>query len=292
MEKKENRNIDDVQKLFYLIELNRYEMAESMLGTALAKDPDNPDLQFISAIIDNETGRFYEAEETLKQILSKDPDYFQATYLLAQVHIEKNEFPQAELLLIDLIRDFPQEPRYFASYAHLMLQTINLEKAEKLAAEALRLDPEHPGALTTSILCSLSKGNNARAREQFSNIVRNYPDAEFSAHSLYIILVENKKYRSAMRIAQELLRNNPNDIDYLEMVKSLRVVTHPAMLPLYPMQRWGWHASAVLWVLFIIVVRMAATYLPENQALFIIYALLGYIAYSWIAPPVLKRFLK
>ena len=292
MEEKGSENIDDVQKLFYLIELNRYEMAENMLGSALAKDPDNPDLQYISAIIDNETGRNYEAEETLKQILSKDPDYFQAKYLLTQVHIDKNEFTRAEQLLIDLIRDFPQEPQYFASYAHLMMQTINLDKAEKLAAEALRLDPEDPGALTTSILCSLSKGNNVKATDQFADLVRNYPDAEFSAHSLYIILVENKKYRSAMRIAQELLRNNPNDNDYLEMVKSLRVITHPAMLPLYPMQRWGWHASAVLWVIFVIAMRMAANYLPENQAFFIIYALLGYIAYSWIAPPVLKQFLK
>jgi len=265
MEENGNKNIDDVQKLFYLIERNRYEMAENMLGTALAKDPDNLDLQYISANIDNETGRFYEAEKTLKQILSKDPDYFQAKYLLAQVHKDKDEFPQAELLLIDLIRDFPREPEYFASYAHLMMQTINLDKAENLAAEALRLDPEHPGALITSILCSLSKGNKVKAKDQFAEMVRNYPDAEFSAHSLYIILLENKKYRAAMRIAQELLRNNPNNKGYLEMVKSLRLVTHPAVLPLYPMQRWGWHASAVMWVLFIIAARMATKYLPEYQ---------------------------
>lgn len=288
----ENENISDIQKLYYLIERNRYEMAESMLGTALAKDPDNLDLQYISAIIDKETNRLYESEITLKHILSKDPDHFDAKYLLAQVHDDKDEFPQAELLLIDLIRDFPREPQYFASYAHIMMQTINLEKAEKLASEALRLDPEHPNALSTSILCSLSKGESVKAKDQFSDLVKNYPDAAFSAHSLYIILVENKNYHAAMRIAQELLRNNPNNTSYLEMVKSLRLVTHPAMMPLYPLQRWGWHASAVMWVLFIITSRMASKYLPDTQALIIIYSFLGYILYSWIAPPVLNRLLK
>jgi len=292
MEKNGNKNIDDVQKLYYLIERNRYEIAENILANALAKDPDNLDLQYISAIIDKETDRLYEAEKTLNHILSKEPNYFEAKYLLAKVHNDKDQFPQAELLLIDLIRDFPREPQYFASYAHVMMQTINLDKAEKLAAEALRLDPEHPSALTTSILCLLIKGKNVKAKDQFSDLVRNYPDAAFSAHSLCIILVENKKYHAAIRIAQELLRSNPNDKDYLEMVKSLRLATHPAMLPLYPLQRWGWHASAVMWVLFIIAVRTASKYLSDAQALIIICFLLGYIAYSWISPSVLKRLLK
>ena len=288
----EDRHIDDVKKLYYLIERNRYETAENILGTALTKDPDNIDLKYISAIIDKETDRLYEAEKTLKHILSKEPDHVEAKYLLAQVYIDRNEFPGAELLLIDLIRTFPREPQYFASYAHVMMQTINLEKAEKLAAEALRLDPGHPGALTASILCSLSKGKRLKANDQFSDLIKNYPNAAFSAHSLYIILVENKKYRAAMRIAQELLKDHPDNPDYLEMVKSLRLVTHPAMLPLYPLQRWGWQASAVMWVLFIIAGRMASKYLPDAQAIVIIYSFLGFIAYSWIAPFVLKRFLK
>ncbi|MCG8549878.1 MAG: tetratricopeptide repeat protein [Desulfobacterales bacterium] len=292
MEENGKKRIDDVQKLYYLIERNRYEMAENILGSALAKDPDSLELQYISAFIDKEADRLYDAEKTLTHILSKDPNHFGAKYLLAQVCNDKEDFAQAERLIIDLIRDFPREPQYFAIYAHIMMQTMNLDKAGKLAAEALRLDPEHPGALTTSILCALSRGQNVKAKEQFSDLVRNYPDAAFSAHSLYIILVENKKYRAAGRIARELLRNNPNDTDYVEMIKSLRLVTHPAMLPLYPLQRWGWHASAVMWVLFIIAARMASNYLSDVQAFIITFSLLGYIAYSWIAPPVLKRLLK
>lgn len=286
------KHIDDVQKLHYLIERNRYQMAESILGPALAKDPDNLELQYISAIIEYETDRTIEAEKTLIQILRRDPDHFDAKYLLSVIHTGKDEFSKAELLLIDLIRDFPREPQYFARYAHLMLQTMNLDKAEKLAAEALRLEPGHPDALTISILCSLSKSNNTTAQEQFSYLVRNYPDAEFSAHSLYIMLVENKQYRAAKRIAQELLRNNPNDNNYLEMVKSLNLITHPVMLPLYPLQRWGWHASAVIWMIAIVIVGIARNHLPPEQAVIITFIFLGYVAYSWIVPPILKRFMK
>jgi predicted Zn-dependent protease len=292
IEENGKKHIDDVQKLYYLIERNRYQMAENILGPALAKDPNNLELQYISAIIENETDHVDEAERTLKQILSRDPDHFDAKYLLSAVHIGKDEFAEAELLLIDLIRDFPREPQYFTRYAYLMLQTMNLEKAEKLSAEALRLEPGHPGALTISILCSLSKSSNDTAKEQFSDLVRNYPDAEFSAHSLYIMLVENKQYRAAKRIAQELLRSNPDDTDYLEMVKSLRLTTHPVMLPLYPLQRWGWHASAVMWMITIVVAGMARNHLPPEQAVVIIFVFLGYIAYSWIVPPILKCFLK
>lgn len=291
-EKNGKKHIDDVQKLYYLIDRNRYQMAENIIGPALAKDPDNLELQYISATIDYETDRVEEAEKTLKQILSLDPDHFDAKHLLSTVLIGKDEFAEAEMLLIDLIRDFPQDPLYFAKYAHLMLQTMNLEKAELLAFEALRLDPEHPVALTVSILCSLSNGNNDTAKHQFSDLVKNYPDAEFSANTLYILLVKNNQFRAARRVAQELLRSNPNDTDYLEMVKSLRFITHPVMLPLYPMQRWGWHASSVLWVITIVVVRMAKNYLPPEQALVIILIFLGYIAYSWIVPPVLKFLLK
>lgn len=288
----EEKSITEAQKLYYLIERNRFDLAKSMLAQAMAKQPDDLELQYISAIISYETGRTDESKDSLKYIISRDPDHHNAKYLLCRVHIEKTEFAESELLLIELIREFPYKSQFFATYAKLMLQTMNIEKAEQLAAQALRLEPENPEALTASILCSVVNGHSTSVNERISDLFRKYPDTATSANSLYFVLAERKQYWAARRIARELLKSSPEDEDYLKMVKDLRAITHPLMLPLYPLIRWGWTAATVIWLFGIIIFKLVSNYMPNILGVTIIIAYFAYIVYSWIVPPLLRRLLK
>ncbi|MEJ0038471.1 MAG: hypothetical protein WDO68_20730 [Gammaproteobacteria bacterium] len=68
-------------------------------------------------------------------------------------------------------------------------------------------------------------------------------------------LTQQGRNREALRIAQELLRNQPDNPHYLSLVRELKMQTHWTMLPLYPMQRWGWGGAAAVSVAGIIGVR-------------------------------------
>ena len=99
IEENGKKHPDDVQKLYYLIERNRYQMAESILGPALVKDPNNLELQYISAIIEKETDRIDESEKTVN-VLAEYAEYKEKWYysFLEKLVSEKTNSIQVEIL--------------------------------------------------------------------------------------------------------------------------------------------------------------------------------------------------
>jgi len=277
------------EQAFWFIERRRLGDARRVISQGLKEYPQDPDLLFHSAQVDWLADMNKDAETTVRQVLVIAPYHYPARQLLASILVENGEFADAELLLIGMLREYPESADLYGRYSRLMLRTLHLDKAEQLAREGLRYDPENGECLMASALCETAR-SGARANEGLVKLLKAHPDSLSSVHALVVALVDAGRLEEAHRIAQGALRGDPANDNLLQLVRELRIQNHWSMKPLWPLQKWGWGASAVMWVGGIVVLNALRKTAPElaTPAAFV---WLGYCIYSWVWPPLIRRLL-
>jgi predicted Zn-dependent protease len=277
------------EQAFYFIERRRLADARRILKEGLSRYPQDPDLLFHGAQVEWLDENIASAESTVRHALTVDPEHVPARQLLASLLVERNEFADAELLLIGLLRDFPEHADLYGRYARLMLRTLHLEKAEQLAREGLRYDPENDECLLAIALCETAR-SGARPNEALTKLLGAHPESLSSVHALVVALVDSGRIDEAHRIAQGAMRADPANASLVTLVRELRIQNHWTMKPLWPLQKWGWGASAAMWLGAFVLVRVLERSAPGIAGPFIIFWL-AYAVYSWVWPPVLRRIL-
>lgn len=274
-----------------LIERGRYAQARMLIGEALSHYPQDSGLLFASARIDYDSDAADDARSTLQEILARDPDDYLARSLMVNVLQDAGDLPGAELLLIDLLREYPEAAFQYARYALLMYRTLHIDKAKALAREAYRLDPNNELALTTCLIGDIIDGRRGAEQAGLARLLQGHPESENTARMLITHLIARGRYRAAKRIAVELLKLYPNSREVLELVVQLDALSHWSMLPLWPLNRWGWAASGALYLIALVGLNLVRSQAPLFSSV-ATYTLLGYCLYSWIYPPLLTRWLK
>jgi predicted Zn-dependent protease len=277
------------EQAFYFIERRRLADARRVLSQGLKQFPQDADLLFHSAQVEWMADRNQEAEATVRQVLVTAPFHPPARQLLASILMETGEYADAELLLISLLRDFPESSDLYGRYSRLMLRTLHLEKAEQLAREGLRYDPENDECLMAAALCETAR-SGARPNEGLEKLLKAHPESLSSVHALVVALVDAGRLDEAHRIAQGALRGDPANEHLVKLVRELRIQNHWSMKPLYPLQKWGWGASAAMWLGGIVLIRTLSHSAP-GLATPVALAWLGYCIYSWVWPPLVRKIL-
>ncbi len=280
------------QRIANLIERRRLHLATQELALALAQFPDDSDLLYEAARIDVEHTHFEKAKDTLLQLLTRDPEHLAGRFLLVSVYEALKELVKSEAVLLDLLREHPQNATLYAHYSLLMYRTLHVKKADALAREAFRLDPNNDQALAACLMGDLIKGNKNAQKVRLSELLRKYPEDQWTSRLLIVHLTEQGKYWSAKRIAIELLRAQPDSAEILGMVVQLETLTHWTMIPLWPFNRWGVGATIGFFLLTLFGVTQLGNYIGREWIGTINMTLICYCVYSWIYPPLLKRWLQ
>jgi len=277
------------EQAFYFIERRRLADARRVLKEALALYPQDPDLLFHSAQVDWIADQNDQAEATARQVLVQSPDHAPARGLLASILMERKAYADAEQMLIGLLRDYPESADLYGRYSRLMLVTLHLDKAEQLAREGLRYDPEDHQCLLAIALCETAR-HGARPNEGLAKLLQAHPESLSSVHALVVALLDAGRIDEAHRLSQDALRSDPANENLVNLVRELRIQNHWSMKPLWPLQKWGWGASIAMWIGSIVIIRALAANAPQiaGPASFV---LLGYCAYSWIWPSLIRRIL-
>ena len=271
-----------------LVERRRYAHARATISHGLRHFPDNTELLYLAAFVDYASDDRETAMQTVLRVLSTNPQHYGARRLCAYLHEAKKEYAQAEELWIALLREYPEDADCYGAYAELMLKTLNLEKAGRLAKEGLRHDPDQPVCLYVGALIDVISGKRGQS-EHLVRLLQAHPEQVITATTLVVALSEQGRNREALRIAQQLLRNQPDNPHFLALVRELKMQTHWTMLPLYPMQRWGWGGAAVVSVAGIVGVRAMGNAVPEPFRSVVVYTWLAYVIYSWVWPSILRK---
>lgn len=279
-----------LQQAHALIDRRRYTQARQLLGTAAQSHPDEPQLLYLMAFIDYSEEKLDDAEKTVHAVLLQDPEHYGGRTLRAELYEARKEFAQAETVWIELLRDHPEDADLYASYAELMMRTLHLDKAQRLMQEGLRLEPNHPRCLYVAALIHIIQGRSSDTDNQhLQRLLTDYPQRAQTLLTLVIALNQRGDNRGALRVAQQLLAMRPDSPQFLNLVKDLKLQTHWSLLPLYPMQRWGWGGAAVVTLVGIGVVRAARSSLTTDTASLIAYVWLAYVIYSWVWPRMLRK---
>ncbi len=274
-----------------LIERRRYAQARGLLAQGLRHHPDDERMAYRLAYVDYRESHYAEALQTLQDLLRRMPEHYGARSLQAHVFEETQQLAAAERVWIDLLREYPEDADSYAAYGLLMLRSLHVAKGAKLADEALRFEPEHPTALFVKGMAELIAGKSGTMNEHLAKLIREHPEQRATASALIVALQDRGDARGALRISQELLAAQPDDDAVVEMTRELKRNAHWSMLPLYPMQRWGWGGAAAVWIAGVIGLRALDGRVSPTTQLTITVLWLLYVLYSWVWPPLLKRFL-
>ncbi len=273
-----------------LIDRRRYDQARVLIGQGLKEFPDDSEFLYLGAFVDYAQDHTDEAFTATTQLLARDPEHYGGRRLLAQLHEEHKQYAEAEEQWLGLLRDHPEDADLYGFYGHLMLLTLNTDKARKLALEGLSQEPDHSHCLFVATLTDLIEGRGSSFdATNLQRLLTEHPEHKRTAVALVIALNERGDFKGALRVGQELLRSQPDSQEVLEMVKALKRQSHWSMLPLYPMQRWGWGGAAAVTFGGLIMLRALRANIDEGTYVILNMAWLGYVLYSWIWPAVLKK---
>lgn len=280
-----------VAEIEAMLERQRLSLAKTRLKEALLEFPDHPDLLLQSARLDYLQDRNAEALATLQQVLRQAPDHVEARYLLFTVKRDEGALVEAEQIIVALLHDYPEHAPFYGSYGDLMLRAMNLPKARALADEGLKYDSEDAMCLVVRTLCDLIERPSGEASHALQQLLVRSPQSTYTLILLRVALADRGDYRGALRIGQELVRAEPGNPHFVEAVQELSVMTHWSMLPLWPMQRWGWGAAIGLWIAVNVALRAMASQGAEWAGLTITlsFVFLAYVIYSWVWPRILRR---
>ena len=257
------RFVSPRRQLDYLIERRRFDGASRVLSKLLARRPEDPNLLYYGAYIDYHQGRREQADHTVKTILSLDPSHANARTLLFWLHKVAQRSWQAEQVIVDLIEEYPNHAFFYAEYSMLMYETERFEKAQELAEQALRLAPDDKSALHASAVCASVIDRSLESNYSLQELVHRYPNSFRTQSALATALANCGRSTEALRVAQELLRDNPDNEELVDMVRQFTERDHWLLKPLWFVRRFRWVGiAAVLVVLLAVALTLMLAFGP------------------------------
>ncbi len=273
-----------------LLDRRRFAQARALLAGALPQAPDHQGLLFELGRADVLEDRHDSARDTLGRLLQLSPSHIGARLLLFIAEMESNRLAEAEVLILGLLREAPQQGEFYAHYARLMLRALLFDKASALADEGLRFAPQSDTCLRARVLCDLVLQGSRVDSAALQRLVAGDPHDLHTLRLVVAALAQAGRNGEALKLARTLLRADPTDAGLLQLVQSLRMITHWSMWPLWPLQRWGWGASIALWAIMLVGVRVIDRVAPGWSGP-VSLLLLAYVIYSWVWPPLFRRWM-
>lgn len=281
---------DVVNEIQALLERRRTGQAKARLQQALLQNPDYIPLLQQSAWADYMDDDNAAALVTVQSVLVRDPSNENMRRLLFELRNEANDAAGAEQVIIGLLRDYPEDAQLYGRYARLCLQAMQFEKAGALAAEGRKIDPDEPGCLAAQTLCDFIENRSGATSHSLQQLLVQQPQSLRTLHLILLAMIDRGDTREAYRIGQELVRAMPENKDIAELAAELKANAHWTMLPLWPMQRWGWAASIAIWVGGIAAVQALSGPYPD-VAMYLAIGIVTYAIYSWVWPPIIQRWM-
>ena len=171
-----------------LREANRPGDAFALLGDALAKEPEQPDLLYDFALTAEKLERYDVLESNLRKLIQVRPDHAHAYNALGYSFAERN---------------------------------TRLAEARKLVEKALELAPEDFFIIDSLGWVQYREGDLKGAADTLRRAYSGRPDAEIGAHLGEVLWMMGRR-DEANRVWQESLKSAPDNETLLKTIKRLR----------------------------------------------------------------------
>jgi tetratricopeptide (TPR) repeat protein len=171
-----------------LRDANRVGDAYDVLGQALKKEPDQPDLLYDHALTAEKLQRYDVLENNLRKLMEVKPDHAHAYNALGYSFVERN---------------------------------TRLPEAKKLIQRALELAPEDAFIVDSMGWLLYREGNLKGAADELRRAYNSRPDAEIGAHLGEVLWVMGER-DEARRVWQDSLKASPDNESLIKTIQRFR----------------------------------------------------------------------
>ncbi len=230
-----------------------------------------------------------EAIDVLRDGLSRHGPFLPMLQVLGSSLRSDGLLPEAEAAFLQGLSLDPNDPDLLIGYAFVCLAAGQAQKASALVERAASHAPESAAVSAARAQVAFALGNDTRHapaqhRRRCPAIPR-IPDAR-ALHGTASMLTGDS--RSGYRSLASAAASQPGDADLRAAAREARLINHPLLLPLRPFARFN---PLVVWIgaVAIIYGLRAAGLAPLSFAFAMIW--FAFCVYSWVVPPLVRRWL-
>jgi Flp pilus assembly protein TadD len=272
----------------HLLDVGRPQRALEVLEQLPNPDLDDPELWYLRAAALHDLERFAEAGDAARQGLAIDPHGVDLLVVLASAEAERGHLAEAETAMLAALELSPDHPTLLARYGLLVAQAGQLDKAERLVAEAGRLAPESPDVINARSIVAFLRGDDNEAAAHGRALLAQNPES-LAGH---LVLGSTASAAGRLGDADRHFRTaaslEPSD-EYAEIARESGLAVHWLLLPLWPIARFG---PAPVWLAGVGVIIVLGALGYGSAAAIAGVSWLAYCAYTWVIPPLLRRWLE
>jgi len=167
--------------------------------------------------------QFERARDKLQAAMAHSPQDFDLVYELAMVNEKLGDLPEMERLLRSLIAANPKDPHAYNALGYSLAErNLRLDEAKALITQALSLSPGDPFITDSLAWAEYRSGNLAEALRLLQTAFKDKPDAEIAAHLGEVLWVSQRQHE-AQAVFKEGIKINPINETLLETLKRLGV---------------------------------------------------------------------
>lgn len=290
-----------MQRAQFLLEQERYDLAEQELRRAIASDPDEPlaHVQLAAALVGQK--RFQEALSEAKQAVQLAPDWSEAHAILASVFDDLEQYRQAEAAIREAVRLDPENADHHALHAHILVGQARWKEALASAERGLAIDAEHVTSANLRAVALVKLRRSDDASVVLNTALGRDPENPVTHANRGWALLEGGQHKPAMESFREALRLDPHQEWAREGIVSALKARNPAYRLLlayfFWMSRMPPGLRTGVWIGLFVVTRLLRGVAKTNpaaapfiQPLLFLYAL--FCLFTWIADPMFNLLLR
>jgi tetratricopeptide (TPR) repeat protein len=193
----------------FLRNARRFDEAEDAAGTALDRQPGDPDLHVEAGWLFDKLGRYQEAIDCADRALELDPEHSWALRSRVDFLWHARRFHEAEDAARTALDRQPRDPDVHVATGRLFQTQVRHQDAIHHADRALELDPEHSWALRSRVEFLQEAGRFDEAEDAARTALdqqRDDPDVHVTAGWLF---EKQVRYQEAIDCADRALELDP-----------------------------------------------------------------------------------
>jgi tetratricopeptide (TPR) repeat protein len=268
------------------LEMGRPEQALQALSALPPEQATAPHVRWLRAIAHVMQEDFPRAADEAREGLEDAPDDPDLLRVLSVAEEQQGHLHKAEEAILAALRESPDSAGLLCQYAELLMRGGQLEKAGHLIDAAAAIDPDAGDVLEARLRLSYLRADDKQARRHGEELLAHDPGSAIGQRMLGVLdFNQGHAGRAADRLGG-VAGEYPSDYELGEAAREARAYNNPAWWPTRFFTRVGvWQSWIGVWVL-LFALRAAGL---QTVALVVLIVWFVLCAWSWIAPPILKR---
>ncbi|GAA1571460.1 hypothetical protein GCM10009789_26280 [Kribbella sancticallisti] len=230
--------------------------------------------------------RNMEAADVLRDGLARYGPNVPMFQVLGSALRAAGELTDAETAYLNGLSLDPNDPDLLLGYAMVCLAAGQTEKASALVERAASHAPESAAVSSARAQIAFAQGRHKDMRKHSEKALSIDPEdpGARALHGTASFFTGDP--RTGYRSLASAAASNPNDHDLREAARAAKLINHPLLRPLRPMQRFN---PLVVWIGAVAVIYGLRAVGLGPLSTVVAFGWLGFCVYSWVAPPLVHR---